>query len=157
MIDEMAIRQNIEYDSSDGKYYGRVDLGLDGDNLEMAKEAFVFLVVAINEHWKLPIAYFLTATLNSSQKSELITLALSLLHETGVKIVSLTFDGCSTNVTATKLLGSNLNMPIEIILDAAHMLKLVRNAFGEKKQFLDFENKIVDFDYIEKLFILQEK
>jgi len=38
--------------------------------------------------------------------------------------------------------------------DAAHMLELVRNAFGEKTQFLDFENKIVDFDYIEKLFIL---
>uniref|UniRef100_A0A2S2NNN9 THAP domain-containing protein 9 n=2 Tax=Schizaphis graminum TaxID=13262 RepID=A0A2S2NNN9_SCHGA len=51
----------------------------------------------------------------------------------------------------------DVNMPIEIILDAAHMLKLIRNAFGEKKKFLDFENKIVDFDYIEKLFILQEK
>lgn len=155
-MDEMAIRQNIEFDSSDGKYYGRIDLGngLDGDNFEMAKEAFVFLVVAINECWKLPIAYFLTASLNSSQKSELITHALSLLHETGVKIVSLTFDGCSTNVTATKLLGCNLNldnlvttfmycnkdvnMPIDIILDAAHMLKLVRNAFGEKKTVFRF-------------------
>jgi len=33
----------------------------------MAKEAFVFLVVAINEHYKLPIAYFLMASLNRSQ------------------------------------------------------------------------------------------
>jgi len=76
----------------------------------MAKEAFVFLVVAINECWKLPVAYFLTASLNSSQKPKLITHALSLLHETVVKIASLTFDGCSTNVTATKLLGCNLNL-----------------------------------------------
>ncbi|VVC34438.1 Hypothetical protein CINCED_3A022728 [Cinara cedri] len=88
-------------------------------------------------------------------------MTLSLLDETGVKIVSLTFDGCSTNVAVDKFLGCNLNldnlvitfvysnkdidMPIEIILDAVYMLKLVMNGFEEKKQLLDCENKIVDF------------
>jgi len=55
MIDEMAIRQHLEFSGS--KYYGRVDIGngLDNENLVLAKDC---LVVSINEGWKLPIGIF---------------------------------------------------------------------------------------------------
>lgn len=96
LMDEMAIRQHLEYDGQ--TYHGRVDLvnGLNSDSLEIAKECFVFMVVSVNEHWKLPLGYFLVSKLNSSQKVELVRHALALLHDTGVRVISLTFDGCST-------------------------------------------------------------
>jgi len=151
MMDEMAIRQHLQYDSSTATYYGRVDLGngMNNDSLDVAKECLVFMVVSVDENWKLPIGYFLVNNLNSSQKSELIKHALTLLQSTGVTIISLTFDGCATNLTTAKLLGCNFNVsalstsfvfdntPNKIVtfVDPAHMIKLVRNAFGEKNNF----------------------
>lgn len=37
------------------------------------------------------------------------------------------------------------------------MIKLIRNAFGEKKVFLDFENNEINFDYVQNLYCSQEK
>ncbi|XP_022172289.1 uncharacterized protein LOC111035086 [Myzus persicae] len=89
---------SLEYDGT--SYYGRVDLGnnLNTDSLEMAKECLVFMVVSVNENWKIPIGYFLTSGLNSSQKSELVRHALDLLLETKIIMTSLTYDGFSTNL-----------------------------------------------------------
>ncbi|XP_022169295.1 uncharacterized protein LOC111033041, partial [Myzus persicae] len=173
MLDEMAIRQHLEFSGS--KYYGRVDIGngLDNENLVLAKDCLVFMVVSINEGWKLPIGYFLASNLNSTQKAELTKQALYALKATGVHIVSLTFDGCTTNVTMARLLGCNVDASnlqtaftveyadkekddIPIFIDPAHMIKLIRNAFGEK-QILQHENRFIKFDFIERLFLLQEK
>ena len=58
MLDEMAIKKNVSWD---GTRY--VDIGSnetdDDDSLPVAKDALVFMVVAINSSWKVPIAYFL--------------------------------------------------------------------------------------------------
>jgi len=67
------------------------------------------MVVKVNEDWKFPKGYFLTSSLNNSQKSELLKHTLNLLEETGI-IISLTFDGCSTNIMIAKLLGCNFNI-----------------------------------------------
>jgi len=37
---------------------------------------------------------------------------------------------------------------VNIIFDPAHMIKLVRNTFGEKRQLIDCNNGITDFKYI---------
>jgi len=36
------------------------------------------------------------------------------------------------------------------------MIKLVRNAFGEKKIFMYVDDQIIDFSFIQKLCVLQE-
>jgi len=89
----------------------------------------------------------LVSNLNSSQKSELIKHASTLLQPTGITIISLTFDGCATNLTTAKLLGCDFNIntlstsyvfdnnEIVTFMDPAHMFKSVRNAFGEKNNF----------------------
>lgn len=77
--------------------------------MEKAKEAFVFLVVAINESWKIPVGYFLINHVNSSQKAKLVQCCIHLLSETGVTVVSLTFDGCTTNIGMGKALGCVLD------------------------------------------------
>lgn len=58
----------------------------------------------------MPVGYFLAKSLNIEQKIELIRHALHELETTGIKIISLTFDGCSSNVTAAQLLGCNFNI-----------------------------------------------
>jgi len=94
------------------------------------------------------------------------------LNSTGVKVLSLTFHGCSSNISAAQLLGCNYvlsalvisfssgfesNPKIVTLFDPAHMIKLVRNAIGEKKVFRDSSNNEIKFEYVRQLCYLQEK
>lgn len=87
-------------------------------------------------------------------------------------MVSLTFDGCAVNLSMARALGCILdpnplrmktsfsdtnNADVNIILDPAHMIKLVRNTFGEKRELIYCNNEIISFKYIELLLMLQEK
>ena len=62
VMDEMAIRKHIHYDHIQKKYHGYVDFGnsYENENVEkdIAKEALVFLINAVNDRWKIPVAYF---------------------------------------------------------------------------------------------------
>ena len=103
----MAIRQHIEYDGK--KYSGYTDLGPDinCDFGTIAKEALVFLVNCINKSWKIPIGYFLISGINAEQKANLVKQALIALHEHGINIVSVTFDGAPANLSMCTILGCN--------------------------------------------------
>lgn len=52
-----TIAKKVEYDGKE--YHGFVDMGsgADMDGQEMAKEAIVFMVIAINSNWKVPLGY----------------------------------------------------------------------------------------------------
>lgn len=152
IMDEMAIRRQVEWDVS--KYVGYVDLGLDADDdsLPVAKEVLLFLIVCINEHWKAPVGYFLIDGLNGQERSNLLLTCLMKLHGAGVDVVSVTFDGCSANLSMASQLGCTLNsvnpntcfphpadtsQPVYIMLDACHMLKLMRNLLAERQSLVD--------------------
>lgn len=47
-----------------------------GDRNEIASQAYVFMLVAINEPWKLPLAYFFVDSLKADMKANLINMAL---------------------------------------------------------------------------------
>jgi len=110
------------------------------DGLPKAREALVFLLVAINSHWKILIAYFLTNGLNTQEKANLVNTVLSFVHDKGVSVKTFTFDGAATNISMSACLGENLTMPciksyfthpetkqkVLIFLDPAHMLKHFR-------------------------------
>lgn len=49
-----------------GKHYGFVDFG--GQNI--SNKALVFMLVRINDAWKIPKGYFLIRNLNSEQKQK---------------------------------------------------------------------------------------
>ena len=146
MIDGMAIRKHIDWDSKRQSYVGYVDhgSGVNTDSTEEATEALVFMAVAILDNWKIPIAYFLIHGLFGHSLAQLIRHALERLHEIGVSVVTLTLDGHQSNQTAVKLLGTSLkgvvrssfphpsdsSQEVLVIFDACHMLKLVRNALN---------------------------
>lgn len=58
VFDEITVRQGIEFDGN--RYFGYVNLGVECSDVEkeLAKEALVFMVVAINDSWKLPRGIF---------------------------------------------------------------------------------------------------
>ena len=170
MMDEMSIPKQIDWDGH--KSYGFIDYGtgFNDDNVGVAKETFVLLLVAVNGHWKILVAYFLTDGLNSKEKANIISECLIKVHETGVQVISLTFDGTAANLSMMKILGADFSdvrnlkpyfqhpisaKPVFLILDACHMLKLVRNYFGEKKLLKDSNNGIINYAFIERLYKLQ--
>jgi hypothetical protein len=83
VMDEMSIKEQILF--SHGKFYGGVNLGtgLDnsGDNAELAKNALVFMAVALNGSWKVPLGYFLIKGLTASDRANLLTKCLELMHD----------------------------------------------------------------------------
>lgn len=169
IFDEMAIRQHLEFDGDNVSGYVDFGNGLHGDCVDVAKEALVFMLVCINEPWKIPLGYFFAAGVNSEQKASLTKQCLSLLHEIPkLVITSVTFDGCPANLSMCKLLGCSLiptnifsnfqheNKKTFILPDPAHMVKLIRNCFGELGQLIHDNDDIIDFNFIIKLNELQE-
>ncbi|XP_029348598.1 uncharacterized protein LOC107882805 [Acyrthosiphon pisum] len=168
VLDEMSIREQTDWDGT--KMHGFVDMGTnvetEDDNAVHAKNAFVFMAVGINGHWKMPIGYFLVAGLNGSERSNLLEQCLNLMSETGAKVHSVTFDGAYTNATMCSKLGASFdinddssfciqnpfnNEPIFIFYDACHMLKLVRNTLGDMKYMYNQNGLEISSDHIKAL------
>ncbi|KAK3907550.1 DNA transposase [Frankliniella fusca] len=147
-----------------------------GDDADLAKEALVFMVVSVNDGWKLPVGYFLIASLEAKQRANIMKECLLYLDKTGATVASVTFDGNSSNISCVESLGACLNpmkvkwqpwfihpspqrkgQKVYVILDPAHMLKLWRNTFGnESIQLLDAKDTKIKFDYLKKLHELQQ-
>lgn len=171
IFDEMAIRKSLTWDPKAQKCYGRVDYGhnLDSDSVDEANQSLVILLNCINGTWKLPIGYFFITTLTGEQKSILIKAAIQLCENVGVKVVSITCDGPAPNFSMFESLGKNIminpnstsfqcsNSQIQAFIDPCHAIKLVRNAFGELKVFVDHMGRRIDFKHLELLLELQEK
>ncbi|KAF2888012.1 hypothetical protein ILUMI_18161, partial [Ignelater luminosus] len=177
VIDEMAIRSQIIYGSN--RFYGGVDLGShmsfesDNDNLPKATHALVFMAVAINGSFKVPIAYFLIKSLTGEERANLLSKCLELINDTGAKAVSIVFDGAPTNLSMCSHLGANFTYPsvdfkpwiidpftkekIFIFWDACHMLKLVRNTLGDHKILKDKHGSVISWEYISLLHTYQQE
>lgn len=173
IMDEMAIHEHVEWNGKRNVGYINYGSGFnaDHDGLPKAKDALVFMLVALNSSWKIPIGYFLINRLSSQDKANLLKGCLIMLKNTGINIKSLTFDGAPSNVSMATLLGANLHLPnlkpyfchpvskekIHIFLDACHMIKLCQNTLGDWK-FLKNENgNLIKWQHFENLVKLQEE
>lgn len=168
----MAIRKKIEWDGK--QFCGYVDLGRDytdvNDNAQEATNAIVFMLVCINGYFKIPIAYYFIHSLSGKEKSTFILNILDECHLNDIDVRHLTFDGASSNITMAESLGAKIyntteasffihkpiGKKIYVSLDACHMVKLIRNAFSVVN-FVNSEDKIISWKYIESLVDLQEE
>lgn len=98
---------------------------------------------------------------------------LTHIHDTGVQIISLTFDGAASNITMIKHLGCSFedinalkttfphpvtNQPVYVMPDACHMIKLVRNCFESYGILMSGDtNKPINWFYLQQLVEIQEK
>lgn len=168
------------------KKKGHVDLGVGisgGDDLLETKNALVIMVVALDKNWKLPIGYFLITTLNAETKTNLLRQAFIHLQKAGVTVCSFTLDGPCDHFATVEKLGARMHVDtrkteheniydifkvhfahpvpgepdINVIFDAYHMLKNIRNCLSEYLVLFDGEGKKIEWRYIQALALLQQK
>lgn len=169
-VDEVCIKKYVEVDTQNN-VYGYIDLGTgqkvdDDGSLPFARNSLVFLVVGLNAYWKLPIAYFLIDSMTGTERGNLLKKAIELISETGAHVHSVTFDGTNVNTTMCTSLGANFDLSnpkpyfinpttkekVYTFYDPAHMIKLIRNTFGDRKIIMNSKNEIICWDYIVKLY-----
>jgi len=171
IIDEMHIKESVTFKGDRLMGYVNYGTGTDGcDGLPKATQALVFMLVAINSNWKVPVGYFLINGIGSMEKGNLVNTCIELVHKIGVQVKTLTFDGTVSNISMAKYLGADLSMPypkpffkhesgivVHILLDAAHMLKLCRNTLGDWKTLYDESMKPIKWSFFQNLVSLQEE
>lgn len=164
VIDGMAIRRHVDYNSSQGTFSGYVDLGSGEDSTTEAKEALVFMLVGTTSGWKAPVAYFFTAGLSSASQHKLVHHLLEELEEIGFLVCAITMDGHFVNVAMASLLGARIDAEVMvqpyfsspnghrvfIIFDTCHMVKLLRNALQAYSSFRSPAGRI-SWEYISSL------
>lgn len=170
MMDEMSLRQQVDFDKSSKRQTGYVDFGcvIDEPQELLAKYALVHMLTGVNQRWKIPIAYFFINSLTAEERAAVTKKVLEFVSESNIKIIAFTFDGLSANISMCKILNPNMynkrpffshpveNYNIYIFYDAAHMLKLVRNTLASKKVLYDDIGETIKFKYFENLVKFQE-
>lgn len=165
MFDEIYIRKHVQYCHSSKKILGLVSYGNRSADPELAKQVIVFMLSGINYKFQLPIAYHFISSLTQDDRRKLLIEIINALHNAGVIVTNLTFDGHPSNIPMCKSLGANLDVfsesfqpyivmnekKIFILLDPCHMLKLARNTLGKKEVIIDGEGNKIKWVYFEKL------
>ncbi|KAJ8968200.1 hypothetical protein NQ314_002404 [Rhamnusium bicolor] len=173
VIDEISIKESLTYEKN--RFYGGIDLGTDFDHdndmAVTATSALVFMAVALNGNFKIPLGYFLIKGLSGKERVNLLTKCLELFNDTGAKVFSITYDGAPVNITMCTTLGANYDYPSEkfqpwfknpitgdpiyTFWDPFHMVKLVRNTLGGGTILLNKDHKQINWGYIKSLHSLQ--
>jgi len=171
VIDGMSLKTNLQWNLSQMRMDGLVDLGLgpgEGDEDEggMATEAIVFLTVGLLGHWKAPVAYFLCNKLSADVQGELVQQCIIELTSVGLSVEAVVMDGLSANVAMVKKFGCSLNPDnicplfphpcntsdkLCVIFDACHMLKLLRNLFHSYGSITVPGVGVAEFQHVSRL------
>lgn len=69
----------------------------------------VFMVVALNGSWKIPIAYFFVDAMSDVERANLLNVCVKKLHDVGAVVISVTCDGPSCHFCMLYALGGCLN------------------------------------------------
>lgn len=175
IIDEMSLKKELVCDRNTQKIWGYTDYGCEdieiNNEQELAREALVLMVVAVNDNFKLPFGYFFINKISGTEKANIVKEALRQLAVCeNCKILSLTCDGPQVNFKMMYELGCSITDPNEIknyfihpvtdervyvIFDICHMLKLVRNNWANSKIFIDPQGNELKWEYIELLHKIQ--
>lgn len=110
MFDEMHIRKHLQYSHSSKKILGLVSYGENSVEPQLAKQVIVFMISSLNCNFQMPIAYHFISSLNKTERKNLITEVINVLHNADVEICNITFDGHSSNRPMCEALGADLNV-----------------------------------------------
>ena len=105
ILDAMAIKKTMQYNPQSQTMSGFVDMGDGLNEMDVASEALVFIVVGIQGHWKNPVAYYLTSGLSPETLKVLVVHALEELNACGLRAVCMTMDGHASNISMCNKLG----------------------------------------------------
>ena len=170
VFDEMSISKKKDFNGT--TIFGYVDTGeeLIEQPKVLAQHALVFLLCPLGKSWKVPIAYFLVASLSSEQLKRLVMEGLKRCAAVGMNVHNLVFDGASTNFSMCASLGCNFtsvppitsfphptsNHMVNVMPDLVHMLKVVRNCFGQWDYLVDCDGGKINFQHVRNLYEIQK-
>lgn len=114
---------------------------------------------------------FILDHVDGEEQSQLIKLALEMLHEHGADVRAVVLDGCYANQKSVKLLGAKLDFDnfepsfrhpiscdkVSVIFDPCHMLKLMRNLLGDHGILIDKQGQCIKWEYLVRLNEVQRK
>lgn len=165
-FDEVSIRKHIQWVHDEKYFSGTVTYGKrDDDEIPVANNAIFFLITLIQTGKTMVLGYFLIKTLNTQEKTKLVLDAIDKINSTGAYLISMAFDGLSTNFSVCESLGASFDIgnirsfiknpangnKIYIVLDPPHMLKLIRNCLAAKSPLKDGKNNSIDWKFFERL------
>lgn len=102
-------------------------------------------------------------SLSDAERANIIKIVPSSLHEIGANIVNITMDDCASNIATMQCLGANISADnprpyfmhpqtrVYVLLDACHMIKLIRNGFATCKNLHDDNGNRIEWQYIMNL------
>lgn len=172
VFDEVYIRKHVQYVDSRKKFLGYVTYGTDeSEALPIATQAIVFLVNGINKIVNMPVAHHFIGSLKAVDKAKLLMEVITEVTKTGAIIVNVSFDGLVMNFKTMGELGASFNLEdfrpsflnpvdkrvIRIILDPAHMMKLLRNCLEDKQIIYDQQNRQIKWKHLVNLESIAEK
>lgn len=104
MWDEMALMPHIQYDSKYDVITGFEDWGMRRTN-KFADHALVFMIRGLYSGWIMPVFFGYCENLTKTpQLMRCIKKVISVVHQTGLKIVATVCDRGTANVAAIKML-----------------------------------------------------
>lgn len=171
--DEMNIREHIQWLNNKNEFSGLITFGKitdEEETLPLATQVLVYMVSGINANFHLPITCYFINKIDGIDKIVLQNSIVKALHNDGVKVLTSTFDGHPTNITASEILGCSFDLnnfepyyphpedgtPIHTFFDPPHMLKLVRNTLGKRKKLFDRLGRAIEWKYFEQLAELRQ-
>jgi hypothetical protein len=106
-FDEMAIRKETPWDSTNHRFAGFVDNGSDeySEDAQVATNALVCLVAGISGGWKIVLGYVFTNKVDGSYMHTFARKGLELLSEQGFRVHAVISDGFAANVSMFEKFG----------------------------------------------------
>lgn len=137
ILDEMAIKKNLEFNDSLDLVEGFEDLGKIGRSSILATQALVFLVRGLFHKWKFPLAFYLTKGATGSILKTILEEVVDELRNIGFDPKLVVCDQASSNRKMYDMLGvtednpevtiGKSGDPILCMYDVPHLVKSVRN------------------------------
>lgn len=150
VVDEMHIKQKLEYHKQRDAFIGDVDMSQDldhlisADNHNLANSLLCFLLCGLAGSFKIPVGYFFTKGCTGAELAETIVHVTKKTEELGFKIVRLVTDNHKINVAAMDVLckgpattsaphPADPSRRLFLAFDQCHIIKNVTSQFLVKE------------------------
>ncbi|KAH9384431.1 hypothetical protein HPB48_026438 [Haemaphysalis longicornis] len=171
IVDEMRIRQKLQYHKQRDAFIGDVDMGAELQHLVdssqdecLANSVLCFLLCGLHGRYKIPVGYFFTKGCTGEQLAEVTRHVIQKTSEIGFDVVRLVTDNHKVNVAAMEVLcdgALHISAPhpadatktIFLAFDQSHIIKNVRSQFLAKD--IGGEKEISSV-YLKKIYKMQK-
>ena len=160
VMDEMAIKERIQYNAGRDEVEGFEDFGLLGKRTYVANHALVFMVRGLTVKWKQPIGYFLSSgPVGGETLTKLLLEAIDKITDIGLEVkIVLSDQGSNNRKSLETILKVSVDQPfffhknskIFVMYDPPHLIKNIRNNL--KRHGFKVDDKLVSWYYVREFY-----